>query len=187
MSSLVTCSSSLLSVEGDGRLPNPSLKAESYLCHWLMVFIKASTQHTVSYHWKCFLYYTFYYYPIWGALPCFHRDHPRQQVTELGWEELQFFSFTVYNILGCHGGLQSSSCVIHWGHLARPCVKVLFVQNGDNRGISGLERALNYSPALWQGQETWFIPDRCLYNLFLKPFKAFHSNSLQDLKVQNVL
>lgn len=107
MSSLVTCSSSLLSVEGDGRLPNPSLKAESYLCHWLMAFIKASTQHTVSYHWKCFLYYTFYYYPIWGALPRFHRDHPRLLVTELGWGELQFFSFTVYNILGCHGGFKA--------------------------------------------------------------------------------
>lgn len=52
---------------------------------------------------------SFYNCPIWGILVHFHRDHPQLLGTVLGWGELKFFSFTIYDILGCHGGLKAAS------------------------------------------------------------------------------
>lgn len=130
---------------------------------------------------------SFYNCPIWGILVHFHRDHPQLLGMVLGWGELQFFSFSINDILGCHGGLKAASVLSTEVTLLLHELTSSFIQNGGNCRNSGLEKALKYSTALWQGQEIWFIPDRCLYNLYLRPSKAFQSKSFQDLKVKNAM
>lgn len=50
---------------------------------------------------------TSHYYPTWGILVHFHRDHPWLLVTVLGWGELKFFYFIINNVLGCGGGFKA--------------------------------------------------------------------------------
>lgn len=105
MSSLITWSISPLSEEGDGGLSVPILKDESYFCHWQRT---SQGSHTTSGFLPLEML-SFYYCPIWGILVHFHRDHPRLLGTVLGWRELKFFSFTIYDVLGCHRGFKATS------------------------------------------------------------------------------